>query len=203
MADPTDSSDAPGGPDTAGRRASQSGRPVAWSVRPRLRTDLGACVGTLERVHEQDRYPLVWPADPQGWLSPADALGAWVGGREGRFLGHVMLRPASGPPLPVWEAATGVGPDRLAVVSRLFVDPGQRRSGLGRALLDAAVGEAHRRSFHPVLDVLHRDRGATRLYEREGWTRVGQFVWSMPDGSEEPAWAYVLRPGRRSPDSAS
>lgn len=72
--------------------------------------------------------------------------------------------------------------------------PLHRRSGAGRALLDTAADEALGRPFKPVLDVLAMACDATRLYERRGWSRVGQFECSMPDCSDEPAFAYALPP---------
>jgi len=165
---------------------------TSWPIRQRVEADLGPCLALLQRVHGRDRYPLVWPDDPIDWLQTADAIGGWVCESDGGIAGQVLLRRPSGPPVRVWEEATGMGADRLAVVSRLFVDPLHRCSGIGRELLATAATEARRRSLRPVLDVLIRGRAAVRLYEEQGWTRVEQFVWDMPDGSQEPAWAYAL-----------
>jgi hypothetical protein len=43
-----------------------------------------------------------------------------------------------------------------------------------------------------VLDVLIRYPDACLLYQAQGWRRLGEFIWDMPDGSSEPAYAYAL-----------
>lgn len=83
----------------------------------------------------------------------------------------------------------------LGVVSRLYVEPSARRHGIARLLLAQAVAAIQERGQVPVLDVLLRYEAAIRLYEAEGWARLGSFVWPMPDGSEEPAYGYALMPG--------
>jgi hypothetical protein len=47
-------------------------------IRPRSEADLDACAAALRHVHERDRYPGVWPADPADWLSPPKLLAAVV-----------------------------------------------------------------------------------------------------------------------------
>jgi len=39
-------------------------------VRRRAVEDLPGCVRALEAVHAANAYPMWWPADPAGWLSP-------------------------------------------------------------------------------------------------------------------------------------
>jgi GNAT superfamily N-acetyltransferase len=60
----------------------------------------------------------------------------------------------------------------VAYLSKLFVDPGRRRAGVGRALLTAAVDEARRRSI-PRVELQTRTifLEAVRLYEATGWRR--------------------------------
>jgi len=162
------------------------------SIRFRRDSDLDACLALLRLVHERDGYPVIWPDDAAAWVSGRGALTAWVAERAGVIVGQVSLRPAAGTPVPVWEAGTGLPSERLGVVSRLFVDPGHRRTGTGRTLLQVAVAEARRRRLQPVLDVLIRNPDACLLYESQGWTKLGPFLWDMPDGSTEPAYAYTL-----------
>lgn len=170
---------------------------ISASVRPRREQDLDACLDLLRLVHDHDGYPLHWPDDAAGWVAGRGALAAWVAEEaEGMLVGQVSLRPAAGTPVPVWEAGTGLPAERLGVVSRLFVHPGCRSVGLGKALLAVAVDEARARGLWPVLDVLARGQNAFRLYEQGGWTRIGEFAWDMPNGSREPAYAYTLAPSQ-------
>ncbi|WP_164253702.1 GNAT family N-acetyltransferase [Streptomyces sp. S4.7] len=146
------------------------------SVRRRDPADLDACVRVLAEVHESDGYPVDWPQDPAGWLtppqSPAEPPAVWVALLDGVVVGHIRLSPArpddAAPGL--WSGRTGIGPEGTAVVSRLFVSPGARGHGIGALLLAEAVGYARGRGLHPVLDVVTSDRSAAALYERQGWT---------------------------------
>ncbi|OLL96517.1 hypothetical protein Ae406Ps2_5776 [Pseudonocardia sp. Ae406_Ps2] len=54
--------------------------------RPRTDDDLPACVTVLRAVHDTDRYPSTWPADPVAFLSPPGLVTALVvtaGGSRG------------------------------------------------------------------------------------------------------------------------
>jgi GNAT superfamily N-acetyltransferase len=143
------------------------------TVKPRERTDadLPACVEALRAVHERDGYPLNWPADPAGWLTPPALLGAWVAERDGLVVGHAALSaPAADDLAPgLW------GGDRApaVVVNRLFVSPAVRGLGVGAALLDRLTEEAATAGRHPVLDVLSTDTAAVALYRRLGWRHFG------------------------------
>ena len=148
-----------------------SGGSADPSVRYRADRDLGACAGVLAEVHDRDGYPVDWPERPGAWLTPPSLVAAWVAELDGRIAGHVGLaRSGAGDAAPgLWSDRTGVGVDRTAVISRLFVAPGARGRGLGAALLNRAGAEARRRGLHPVLDVVASDTAAAALYERLGW----------------------------------
>ncbi|MFE3253753.1 GNAT family N-acetyltransferase [Streptomyces sp. NPDC059209] len=146
------------------------------SVRRRDSSDLDACVRVLAEVHESDGYPVNWPQDPAGWLtppgSPAEPPAVWVALLDGVVAGHICLSPArpddAAPGL--WSSRTGSRPEQTAVVSRLYVSPRARGHGIGALLLAETVRDARRRGLHPVLDVVTSDRSAAALYERQGWT---------------------------------
>jgi ribosomal protein S18 acetylase RimI-like enzyme len=155
-------------------------------------------------VHEADGYPMLWPADPARWLTPSRLLDAWVAERAdaGGLAGHVALCSADGDAAaPVWSAATGLEPGRLGAVTRLFVSPEDRGSGVGRRLVDAACAGARLRALHPVLEVLDSGRAAMALYERLGWRRVasGEHTWS---GATVLAHRYVA-PGPAAPGAGA
>jgi GNAT superfamily N-acetyltransferase len=143
------------------------------TIRVRRQDDVARCVQVLGAVHSADGYPLRWPADPSAWLAPANLLRAWVAEDDGRLLGHMALCSAvGGGGAPLWSAASSLAPERLAVVSRLFVAPSARGHGIGAALLAHACAEAGRWGLRPALEVLAHDQNAIALYDRAGWRRV-------------------------------
>ncbi len=130
-------------------------------ARLRQRNDITACVRLLASVHATDGYPTRWPADSSSWLTP-DTL-----------LGHIALCGVRGDSAASgWAVASGLPPERMAEVARLFVAPDARGQGIGATLLETARSEADSRGLRPVLKVLERDRSAIALYERLGWRRV-------------------------------
>ncbi|NUR87057.1 MAG: GNAT family N-acetyltransferase, partial [Nonomuraea sp.] len=106
------------------RRAHPGRLPVR--LRPRTEGDLTACAEALAQVHAADRYPVDWPDDPAGWLTPSGLVRAWVAVEEGRVLGHAGLADA---------------PGGVQEVTRLFVTPAARGRGFA-ALLLGTVREA-------------------------------------------------------------
>ena len=78
-------------------------------------------VRALEAVHATDAYPMWWPEDPAGWLSPAGSTAAWIAELAGVVVGHVCV--VRGVEDLLVASLTGAGPDQLSTVSRLFVAP--------------------------------------------------------------------------------
>lgn len=141
------------------------------TIRIRLQVDIGRCVELLASVHAADGYPLLWPTDPPAWLTPAKLLRAWVAEDERNVMGHMALCNAAGnAAAPLWSTASGLPPQRLTVVAKLFVAPGAR--GRGGALLARVCAEAHPQGLRPALEVLEHNQRAIALYERVGWRRV-------------------------------
>lgn len=164
-------------------------------IRVRRPEDLARCEQLLRDVHERDAYPVRWPADPAGWLAPADELAAWVAERDGEIVGYVVLRPVAGTDAaqPVAEA-TGVAVERIALLARLFVAKSARRGGLASRLVSTVVEEARRRDLYLALDVVEEHGGAVQLYERLGWRRVATTDASwlpVVDGVGTPLHCYV------------
>ena len=165
-------------------------------MRPKEPADVEACVAGLAETHAADRYPLVWPDDPAGWLQPASTLAAWVataGDTEATTIaGHVVLRHAVGHvDAPGFAAATGLAEADHGLIARLWVTPTWQGRGLGRQLLGAAVDEARHRGLHPVLDVLAESTAAIALYESLGWQRVGSRPLTVSNGTASPMYYYV------------
>jgi len=154
-------------------------------IRPRRSEDLQACVALLHQVHQRDRYPVHWPADPVAFLTPADELVTWVATSDAVVIGQVMLATA-----PEGLAALSASADEqlarsenLLLLRQLFVAPEARGQGLGSQLLDVATAGAAARGRRAALEVLSINVDAIALYERAGWTAVATTTphW-VPDG---------------------
>ncbi|MFE6765843.1 GNAT family N-acetyltransferase [Streptomyces sp. NPDC057689] len=161
-------------------------------IRRRRDGDMDACVEALATVHEADRYPAAWPADPAGWLTPGGMLGAWVAVDGPRVLGHVALTRTG----DAMAVLAGRPAAELASVSRLFATATARRRGVAGALLAAAVRAAENDGLRPVLEVEEGGRAAVALYERSGWRRVGSRPgdWTTPDGRTALLHTYAAPP---------
>jgi GNAT superfamily N-acetyltransferase len=167
-------------------------------IRARRQDEIDTCVVLLADVHAADGYPLHWPADPRGWLTPPMLLTAWVAEDEGALVGHVALHRAVGDAAtPMWSAAAGLPAEQLVIVAQLFVSPQVRGRALGATLLATACAEASSRGLRPALDVLDHDRAAMALYERAGWQRVASAPapWAVVEHGERAVLHYYLAPG--------
>ncbi|MFI5712868.1 GNAT family N-acetyltransferase [Kribbella sp. NPDC051620] len=158
-------------------------------IRPRTPADLDGCVRLLAEVHKNSGYPVNWPADPAGWLSPEGALGCWVLTLDGELAGHLIVTAEAAESLGGAGAVGGADPlDGAggALVERLFVDPRRARAGLGRRLLEYAGDFAAERGLRLVLDVVDKPGGAVDFYRRTGWREAGRIPidWGGKDASE-------------------
>ena len=111
--------------------------------------------------------PAPRPDADSGWTffdektRPEDVLVALV---DGEVAGYVRL----GRPTPL--AAS----DHVLTVNGIGVDPGRRRRGVGRALIEAAVDVARTRGARRLtLRVLGPNESARRLYESAGFVVEG------------------------------
>jgi len=143
-------------------------------IRTKLASDDDACVAVMERTHREDGYPRYWPAKPARFLRANGETDAWVAELDGRVVGQVALHRTEGEPvLALAQEATGLPADRFAVLARLLVHPDVRGRGVARALVRTATERAYATGRRAVLDVLQSTTGPARLYESEGWTRLG------------------------------
>jgi len=159
------------------------------SIRIRHMTDLDRCVDALRAVHEADAYPLNWPSDPRGWLTPPRLLQAWIAEEpDGAVAGHVAVQR-----LP--EVADGQAPARHAELSRLYITPVARRRSLASALVGRARSWAAEYGCELTLNVTDEHRSAAvAFYEATGWRHSHTTVadWTAPDGSRVELRHYVL-----------
>jgi GNAT superfamily N-acetyltransferase len=94
---------------------------------------------------------------------PATAYdAAWVVVAEGEVVGSVAMRRTA---------------EREAELKRMYVRPAWRRRGIGRRLLETALGWARAQRLRTVrLDTAERMMAARRLYETAGFSRTGSRV---------------------------
>jgi len=165
----------------------------ALVVRERTPTDVDAVVALATEVQRTDGYPsFLGDGTLTTFVTPDDALGAWVAERNGVLVGYVALRPRSAPASATLAAeALGVPMEGLGFVARLMVPPSARRLGVGRHLLDVAANAARRRDLVPVLDVVSDDASAVALYEARGWRRLGRHLVTLRDGRELPIQVFA------------
>jgi GNAT superfamily N-acetyltransferase len=146
----------------------------------------------VRAVHEADHYPVVLQDDVEEFLVTDNCLAAWVAEVEPEIVGHVALHSVWSDDVARLAAASlRCAPDRLASVSRLFVDSSCRRRGLGAQLLQVATREAQTRGLWPTLDVVTTYASAIALYERCGWTRLGAITLPMPGGRTIDEYVYA------------
>ena len=170
---------------------SQDGKRLV--VRPREPCDLDKLAEIAAEVQYNDGYPGKHLRDLRAFLVSADAHGAWVAELDGQVVGHVALHRSS---LPVVmgrarEALGAASDDELAVVARLIVDPGMRRVGVGRALLEQAAAAARNLDRHPILDVVTQYDAANALYRAAGWANAGEVEMRFADGTVLLSYVYL------------
>ncbi|MFG2624502.1 GNAT family N-acetyltransferase [Streptomyces sp. NPDC048473] len=165
----------------------------AIEIRRRRGDDMKACIDALATVHEADRYPAAWPADPGSWLTPHGLLDAWVAVDGPTVLGHVALTRTE----EVLAKKAGMPAAELASVARLFARAGARRRGVAGALLDAVTAAAAADGVRLVLEVEDGGTAAIALYERAGWRYVGSRTddWTTADGRPARMHAYAAPAG--------
>lgn len=99
-----------------------------------------------------------------------------VAERGGRLVGHVLMSTA--------DLLTAAAPRRILLLSPLAVRPDAQGRGIGRALVEAAIGAAHRTGFGVL--VLEGD---PNLYARFGFRPAAELGIERPSHLiPEAAW---------------
>lgn len=150
-------------------------------IRSRRADDLVDLVAVATRVHDVDGYPIHVPdGDLATFLTRPTPTTAWVAVHGSAIVGHVALHETTAP--AVMDLVEAIGSDRPPVyVARLLVDPGARRLGIGRRLLDHACRAAVAAERTPFLDVVDTPRAAPAiaLYRHDGWDEVGRVTFDL------------------------
>ncbi len=165
-------------------------RPTAL-IRRRRHEDLPACVSVLADTHRTSAYPVNWPSDPEGWLTPGGLLDAWVAEVAGVVVGHVALIEARARTARAWAKHTGSPSSAAAEVSRLCVSRAARGRSIGRLLLETADAGARELGLPTVLGVLDESVDAIALYDRAGWLRMSTVDFEFPDGRTTVMHCYA------------
>lgn len=163
----------------------------ALTIRHRQDTELAACAAALIDVHGTDGYPVEGVADPRAWLMPDGLIQAWVAVMP-QIVGHVSItEPRGEDVVRIWAEHDEAQDHPVAILGRLFVIKAARGKTAGEKLTRAAMDEAAQRGLRLVLDVMTKDQAAIRLYERLGWTRIGQATHHYGDNQQADAYCYV------------
>jgi ribosomal protein S18 acetylase RimI-like enzyme len=136
-----------------------------FRIRTAVRADEVALIELDRRTWAPDNA--ITPIPEEGsaffdhWHLPEQFL---VAERDGRLVGFVRVVQ----PVPVQSGA------HVRQIQGLAVDPTERRRGLGRTLLYAALDEARRQGAQRItLRVLSVNTPARRLYESQGFVVEG------------------------------
>ena len=104
-----------------------------------------------------------WAADPR--------FGLWVAERDGRPIGHAVAGPCH---LPHAEVTPDCGE-----LWRLYVRREAQGQGLGGDLLEVALDWLARPGRRLWIGVWSENLGAQRLYARYGFSKVGEYAFSV------------------------
>ncbi|MGO9828843.1 MAG: GNAT family N-acetyltransferase [Myxococcaceae bacterium] len=161
-------------------------------VRPRPSFEVRRCQPddwALARGHfEAYATALGVDLSPQGFAEEMADLeraypppgGVWLAAHAGRVVGSVALRPLSA---------------GLSELKRLYVLPVARRRGVGRALVQTALGAAHQAGLQAVrLDTLSGMHGAQRLYRALGFRPIAPYREPLLPGSQCFELVFPTRP---------
>jgi len=109
-------------------------------------------------------------ADLPGKYAPPRGELLLARGGDGRAIGCVGLRP--------------IQLEGCCEMKRLYLSPGARRLGLGRALTEAVIEAARQRGYRELrLDTLPSMAAAIGLYEQLGFNRIDPYYAPTPAGT--------------------
>jgi ribosomal protein S18 acetylase RimI-like enzyme len=141
----------------------------------RLRWDFRREHGTLAAL-TFDEFRQEFRAFAEDVLARKNVWRAWVAEVSGRLVGCVWLQFIEKVPHPSRRRHGRP----LAYVTNMYVTPELRNSGLGRRLLDIAIGYADDRDVDGVV-VWPSDRSVA-FYERAGFGTEGAPLWRKVTG---------------------
>lgn len=164
----------------------------AVEIRVRETSDLPNLIKILRAVYAVSGYPVIGIDDPIPFIAPPDSLQAWVATLNRQIVGQIVVMKPS-PEDQAVEAFLKQGGQlsQVGSVVRLFVDPRVHGVGLGKMLIRHAVSWAGGVGKRLVLYVLDKDMSAMGLYEKLGWTRIGEGTFQNPEGKIWTSFSYI------------
>ncbi|KAH8777579.1 acyl-CoA N-acyltransferase [Diaporthe sp. PMI_573] len=175
-------------------------------LRQRKPSDIPILFDVLKAVYAEKDYPVDGPSCFDALLNPPPdevlhTITAVLrptdpdGDVDQPIVGHAMIMsPTAGGGLSLaskMHLEGGGTMENHAVLSRFFVSPAAQARGIGAKMLEEAVAWARRQGKRLVLEVLEKDEGAVRLYDRARWVRVGEDVFTSKWGTGYNAMAYL------------
>lgn len=158
---------------------------MTLTIRPRRDDDLPALGRALVEQQSASGYPHrdPLPVAPEDFVARAGALATWTAELDGEPVGHVAVLPvrADGhePELArLWSEGHDLPADQLGEIGVYFTATTARGTGVGAALMRAALDDLGARGLAPCLDVVSSG-AAVDYYRRRGWVEVG---------STRPSW---------------
>ena len=151
-------------------------------IRMRRDEDLPALEAALTEQQPVTGYPQTPPGLAMTFLRRDGELAAFSALIDGAPVGHVSVLSAvgmdhgdGGAVTAAWCEAHGLPPERLGVLSAIFVGLAGRGHRLGHRLMEAAEQWCAANGYAPCLDSQPLPRsGAARLYRERGWVLVAQ-----------------------------
>lgn len=171
-------------------------------IRTRVDADLPALGSALVEQQAASGYPHrdPLPMAPEDFIARSGILAAWTADVDGTPVGHVATLPVREdgrePELArLWMTGHGLPAERLGEVGVYFTAVGVRGTGVGSALMRAALADLEARELAPCLDVVPTG-AAVEYYRRSGWVEVGSTRPSWLDDDSPDVIAMIL-PRRR------
>lgn len=151
-------------------------------IRRRRDSDVPALIEVLEDVYSTDGYPVEGTSTAAAFLSPQGIVQSWVAIQAGIVVGHIaIITGAQGcrPAVRAWVDLPDSKGDieHTVVVARFFIRKHARNQGLGRKLVEHTCEWAQTNNMKIVMNVIDKDVGAMRLYEKLGFRRIGEGVY--------------------------
>ncbi|KAK3071113.1 hypothetical protein LTR53_009247 [Teratosphaeriaceae sp. CCFEE 6253] len=170
------------------------------TVRPRTEADFEPLSDVIRATHAKTGYPLEGLPDARAFIidDSAPLAQAWVAVFEGKIVGHIAINVAvpDCPAVSTWRAQ-GNKEERLAVVSRLFVDPNATGAsrGVTKGLINAVTAWSQEHETRLIMYVVIwsavRALMAEVLTARQGWLKYGDSVYHSPDGWSKQVFCYA------------
>ena len=173
------------------------GRQTMTVIRRALPADAPALAAIGRATFATAFGHLYWPADLEAFLNEAHGLertrrdladpacALWLAEAGGEAMGYALAGPCD---LPHPEVTDGCGE-----LKRIYVAEGAQGGGLGARLMAEALAWLERDGPRRLwIGVFSGNLGARRLYERQGFEKVGEYYFHVGQARDRE---FILRRG--------